>query len=276
MKQKRIKLALEEITSHVAEHCEAVSVHFSEDTIHEFRVSVKMLRAVLRLHRAYSGNKKLRISTRLKTLYDLAGVIRESQLELKVLAACNADVPSYTTYLEQTIARKKAEWLKVADPDIFRKLRRKLNNADYEAMPAEYIGTFLKNNVAAAADILGVKNPSDHSIHRSRRLLKDVLHLIKFCKHHWKAAERQTKQLPVQQLSKLAEATGRYNDARMRLKHLSSFVINPALAEEVKHMEKLRSEEAAKLTAAKRKLLASARLKMKKISETSSSDKESN
>lgn len=248
MKEKRIKAIIEKKVSTLAALAGDLSATFDKETIHEFRVTIKSLRAFLRLLQMHTGNEKIRISRKTKELYDILGAIREAQLELEVFEKTQETIPSYIQYLQHTIELKKCEWGKYATNKVFSKLLDKLTGIKYRSLSADALSDFLANQWEAGHTILANKKATGDQLHTARKRVKDILHIEKLAAKHWKSKHAYALPCPLKTLDTLADAIGKYNDSRIQRAHLNAFVTRMPDSEEKTTIKTLAAKETARLS----------------------------
>lgn len=254
MKQKRIRHIIEEKINTLSHIAADVSNNFDKDKIHEFRVMLKSLRAFLRLLKMHNNDKHIRISRKCKLLYDIAGAIREAQIELHDLDAAQNTIPSYLHHLKHAIEQQKEDWRMHYNEKVFTKLYKKLSHIKYKELPAAAAAIFAYKRENEAFSILEQKNATNNQIHTARKRIKDVLHLEKLATKEWKPASKCMQHIPLKTLNGLANAIGAYNDERIKLVHFKTFMRHMPNNEERKCMNALKAHEKIKMAAAKQEI----------------------
>ena len=205
----------------VGESAAAVAPDFNEKSIHAFRVSVKKLRAYLRLVESGADQPKMKTGKKLKQLYDIAGELRNAQLEQNKTKKQLSALPLYNEKLAETIELNKTAWQQHYQPAIIKKLAKKLEQKPLRKIAAKTLVGFLKERIKVLEDIAD-SIPDDEQIHTGRKSVKDMLYNTKLAEKHWPKAYAKITQLPLVKLGELSDLLGNYNDERLILEsHLS-------------------------------------------------------
>jgi len=256
MKQEHIKHIIHESVNDIGERCAAVGLDFDKDAIHKFRVSVKSLRSFLRLQKMYTGNKKIKLTKEFRRLYDIAGVIREAQLELAFLEHKPA-LPRYTAQLHNKIMLAQEEWKQHYSHDIIDTLTKKLTNLKYKKMRPEALERFFRNRTEHIFQLALSTAPTDTDMHDARKKIKDILYTAKIAGKQWKGASKTTA--PLEELDTLSDLIGDYNDKRIIIDHIKAIQTNKLEPGEKSNLKHLKDMEAKKLRKKKEAVLAATR-----------------
>jgi CHAD domain-containing protein len=258
MKQKKIKAILQKKMKTIEKLSSSVGDSFDKNTIHDFRLSVKSLRSFLHLLESYAGHIKFRVPKKLKRLYDIAGTIRESELEKEFLNKMQLNTPRYVVFLDNTVARKKSEWKEHYKRKVILRTSKKIGAHKYKPLNAEELIGFFNKNLMSLAALKG--HGTDSQLHEVRKNVKDIVHVAKIIDRKlWISAN-----LPCEStqniLQELAQFMGNYNDERLILEHLSAFPLGVLTDEEKADMKQFRNAEKKKLVLEKKRLLEAAHL----------------
>jgi len=150
---------------------------FDKDTIHDFRTSVKTLRAFLRLLNTQTPGLKLPAS--FKKLYFISGNIRDTQLQLKRFSTTNEDLIQYSEQLNSNLEQYKKDWNKCYSKKTLRKLNKRLSNFKYKTLSEDFMLDFFKGRLSAIYDLAQETMPTDEQIHYTRKRIKDILYTSK-------------------------------------------------------------------------------------------------
>jgi predicted O-linked N-acetylglucosamine transferase (SPINDLY family) len=253
MKQKKIKSVIAKKVKEIAALCDDISTEFDKDAIHKFRTTVKSLRSFLRLQEMNTG-ARMTVSKKFKRLYDIAGVIREAQLELEFLKDALPSIPHYTEHLYQSIEQSKQEWAKTDIKRVIRKLEERLSGYTYKTLKAEAVPAFFNARMKTINSMAAKKRPADSRIHDARKKIKDILYISKLTEKEWKSARKKTEAFPVDKLDILATIIGEYNDERMIKEHISSFPLLQPDRGEQREMRQIHADENRKLATKKKEI----------------------
>ncbi len=255
MTPEKIKEIISEKIKELKKLGKKINDGFDHDTIHKFRVAVKSLRSFLRLLRMSSEDQKPKLSGKFKRLYHIAGAIRDAQLELDKLSQENTTLPVYTDKLHKDIKRQKAEWERRYDEKVFRKMKKRLVDDDYETLSPDALAAFYHAKVTGMQKMSNARPATSAHVHNIRKHAKDILYVTTLAKKEWKPAYKKTKDIPVNQLDELATSIGDYNDERIHVEHLMSFS-SPTMEFDEKNMiADICKKEGAKLKTEKKHIL---------------------
>jgi len=255
MKPGRIKELIQEKVKEIHKHCEDITGDFDRDTIHKFRVAVKTLRSFLRLLRTGNNEPFAKLPGKFKRLYQVAGAIRDAQLELEKLAVDEAALPVYLHKLRNDIERHKKEWDNHYSRKVMQKLKKRLSDYDYTVLQPDVVASFFDDRINAVAKASSTKSPTNVQLHNMRKQLKDLVYAAKLVKKEWEIAYKEIAELPMKKIEGLTTGIGDYNDARLILEHLRSFSSSKLEPEELTTISKICSREAEKLKARKKSIL---------------------
>ncbi len=223
MKPGKIKGILEEKARKIARLCREVNDGFTEQAIHGFRVEVKSLRAFTRLLSEATGSQPLKMPCKIKKLYQIAGNIREAQLEMKAIVAHKMPMPAYLAMLNQTIAREQNNWNKMYSKKPFRKLHERAGNyAGNELQMAgliDFLTCEIKSLNKRAKNII----VTDARFHRLRSQLKGLYYAAAMVALKWGKGKKHLEHWPNNEIGAVAAEMGAYNDRRLMLGRLAAF-----------------------------------------------------
>lgn len=254
MNKKKITGLLEDKLKDAGDAIAKVGPGFEEDDIHAFRVAVKKLRAYMRLVSSADKQPKLKLSKKLHELYDIAGGIREAQLELKKAGPSKGKLVSYVSDLEQQITYNKEEWRKKYREDIIKKMAKKLRGKTLKKMPGKAFAAFIKDKLKVLEDAAD-HSPNDETIHNCRKSVKDMLYNTKLAESHWPGGYKKVEQLPLKKLDELSDMLGDYNDERLLLESHLAFITQAKTAEEQQQLSAISNKENIKKAEQKQVLL---------------------
>lgn len=216
-----------------------------KETIHNFRVSIKSLRALLRLLNYQHPEYKVKLSKRLKTLYHIAGNIRDAQLQLEYIAMQQYDLPLYRAKLQQTIDEYTREWSKAYSKKVFHNLEKRLLKNQYHPLHKDDVQTFIDANFSSI--VLPEKGIlfTSKNIHDVRKHLKDIQYVIRTIRE--KAISVLPGKLQPENLDELTSAIGKYLDERLMYRDLNAFARSLAQCEEKTMITEMNKKEKVKL-----------------------------
>lgn len=255
MKGEQIKQVLERKTKKISKLCEQLSPAFDEETIHKFRVEVKRLRSLLRLVNANKEQPALKLPKKFKQLYDIAGSIRDAQLEIKKIGDWHITLPTYSQHLSQSIQIKKNEWDNLYNKKVTNKLRKRLTNHDLQHLRPEILTSFFNHHLKKIYSLYK-NSPDNEDIHTIRKQVKDLLYNSKFAEEEWQKGFNELQSFPLKTLDTLSDIIGSYNDERLLLEHLEHFSVPAGHQKEKEKFAKLFHEEIKMQSKKKTKLLS--------------------
>ena len=196
----------------------------SAEVIHLFRIEIKKLRAFLRLlSLELKKENELKLSSKIKEMYQYAGKVRDRQLyhkRMKFTIKNNEPQFPEIKMVWKDIAGKKEKmenkWL--SDKDFFAaelKLKKKLPNEIGTATVDAFFSLEL-GNISSLANKGSITGKELHTIRKS---LKDIIHIIKLYR-----AEMKVKRPFIfwnkgreEAAERLAQRLGSFNDLSMDL-----------------------------------------------------------
>lgn len=224
MKKRVIREVIARKSAEIAVLCKAVSPAFNKEDIHEFRVSIKVLRAFLTLQRQGKRKSAATLPKKLRQLYGIAGSIREAQLGLAFLSEKGLPRKLYVDRLIETIEKGKAEWAACYAPDALDRLFRKLEHKNYDPSLWIRLRILLRDCDRGIVSLSTDESLSDKRIHAIRKKIKCLLHVIALTEREWLHAHQLDQQLPMKALHDLAEAIGTHHDACVHAKFVRSLI----------------------------------------------------
>ncbi len=219
----------------VAKAARSVTPEFKTEDIHSFRVSVKKLRAIVHFINSVKGQPDLKMTGKFKTLYRIAGTLRDAHLKYETLTHNNLQLTAYYDNLSAIIARNKQEWCKLNSDKVMDKLHRKLTGEDLIEIVPAMLTRYFKRTVRKIKE-LNDNQPNDEHIHQMRKLIKDLVYITAVCEKQWKDAEEEVAKIPHTQLIDISNLIGIYNDGSILLDELSAFSSTDMKGEEQKAM----------------------------------------
>jgi CHAD domain-containing protein len=257
MKPDRINKVLRDKVKEIRKHSENIGGDFDKDTIHKFRVAVKMLRSFLRLLSTGNDEPIVKLPGKFKRMYQVAGAIRDAQLELEKLAEDEATLPVYQHKLQNDIERHKKEWDNHYSKKVIQKLKKRMSELDYVSLHPDVVASFFNDRIGSVAKTSAAKSPTNAQLHDMRKQLKDLVYTAKLFKTEWENAYAEIAKMPMKKIDGLTVRIGDYNDERLIFEHLKSFSSSKLDPVEIRAIEKICSLEEPKLKAIKKSILNS-------------------
>lgn len=243
----------------IAKLCDRISENFDPETIHKFRVSVKKLRALLRLLKIANDGKSPGLTTKFKNLYCIAGDIRDGALAMEKAKTGQLALPQYMELCHANMERHKQQWTLHYSKKILKRLEEKLTDYDYKQLHPNTLKDFLKRSFHDIANISGNALPGNNDIHRLRKIMKDMLYLGAFTDKEWEKAHKLFNHIPDEDLAALTDILGNFNDERLTMERLTDFALQSKDKREKDKIEHFCDREAAILIEKKRQIVATAK-----------------
>lgn len=193
---------------------------FEVEDIHRWRVDYKRLRAFLRM--STSGAKELKplISDDLKTLYKIAGTIRDIQLFIpafqSALPGYFSDTPVYSSLLQRKLFIEKEDYINIYEKISFSSEEETCRHSLPDYLTTERIKKFVQENITAIRLLLIVPI-TDKNLHRIRKHLKDIISNIHTCSSFWGIPFPVTAWKNEKNMTDLALELGNYMDTCNKL-----------------------------------------------------------
>ena len=160
---------------------------FDAETIHQFRVEYKKLRAFFRmLSQGHETAGEIKISEKLKRGYNISGSIRDLQLQLqRIPEAIKQDLRKslvYLALLQREIDKLKPELSEVFSENPVDESKRKTDTSLPDEFQLSGFKVFIQNKWTTIKTIITSNHFSDDNIHAIRKSLKDLY-------YNWKIYE---------------------------------------------------------------------------------------
>ncbi len=154
------------------------------ETIHQFRVEYKKLRAFLRMIPGQPGaNNEIMVSKELKKAYNISGSIRDLQLQqLRIKEAVKKEPKkpqSYLNLLQKEIEKLKPELSEIISGKPVNDSKKKTDHSIDTDFQFSVFLQYVQKKWAAIRAIILSGNFSDDNIHTIRKILKDLFYNLK-------------------------------------------------------------------------------------------------
>jgi len=200
-------------------HCKKITGKFDPDSIHEFRVEHKKLRAFLKmLSQEHAKSNKLKISKKLKNTYHVLGSIRDLQQQRQRILEASKYEPqkprAYRIILQKEIFCYKRKVAEIDLEDVLTESKTKISRSLPHQLRARTFKDFVENKWAAVYAIILSGNFSDDNIHAIRKQLKDLFYSWKEYKEkeNGKLSKYVLKGKDEEYFEQLLEELGSYHD----------------------------------------------------------------
>lgn len=159
-------------------YSEQVKKNFDKKAIHLFRVTVKKLRAYLRMQRLKATHPgELKFPSHFKKLYSLMGKIRDRQLYLERIK--KVGLFNEVTDLEKEINKLRSQKKYFLNKNQFDEIEKRIVRYLPPQSNSNNIEEFILQKTRNIQAILSKKNYSDKDLHNIRKNIKDIIYIIK-------------------------------------------------------------------------------------------------
>ena len=205
-------------TKSLVKYYKKIHSDFKEDHIHQFRISFKKLRAILRLQK----NSKI-LGSDIKSIYRVAGEIRNVQLVIKMLSpqpGVGSRESGVTKQLLPDLETLKKEWKVRYKTPVLPALVSDLQKLKLKPANDKHFFTkkFNKLLYLLFADII-----TDDMLHEARKISKDLQYAMEVCKYDKIHSKLSVKPVSLKTLKTIGKEIGLYNDQRMLIGFLYKF-----------------------------------------------------
>ncbi|XZF12891.1 CHAD domain-containing protein [Chitinophagaceae bacterium MMS25-I14] len=191
-----------------------------KETIHDFRLHTKKLRALLRLV-SLDHNKHYNLTAKFKALYAVSGEIRDAQLMLDKIKV--AEIQELEQWLTEQLEEFCLRWEKQDDDKVTDQLEEKFSDIDYPSVHTNTLETFFRIRIDAIKKIIAAGKFSDETLHDIRKMLKDLQYVAALCKDEWEKGYESILHYDLDKLHELTDRIGAYNDLRNALDWLTRY-----------------------------------------------------
>jgi len=255
MKEERIKKLILKFTAALAKTGKVRGEHLDKEGIHDFRVTVKKLRAFLRMLAVANGQNN-DLTKDFKRIYHIAGAIRDMQLELEKARKLHIAVPGYTSHLEQVISQQRVAWDQSNPEESVAHLEKRLERGDYSGISSDAFYHFLYGKTKAVRRITSRPQVSDDQLHEVRKHIKDAVYATELCRKKWREAYEKAGEPESEELKKITDKIGDYNDQRIMMAHMDSFADKLQDSPEKTEIRKVTATMAKNLKSEKKETLS--------------------
>ncbi len=196
----------------------AVAETFQEEDIHDFRIEIKKLKALLRLFREKAKHPSdLKFPKFLDKIYRLLGSMREMQLQQNKLGKAvnnqNSLLSSTFSVLDEEINAVKEKIIQLLKNEkSMEKAKDKFLKFIPEKLTRKTVDRYFVNNMKKLKRILSMKRLSIEPLHQMRKILKD-LQYNRFYRQENETQEPETATLPLDEIHYTTTIIGDLHDA---------------------------------------------------------------
>ena len=205
-----------------------------EEAIHDWRVELKKIRALVRLFRKF--DKKASIHTSWKKLYDLTGEVRDRQVHLhlvKNLFDSNADFPAtYCGLIEVEMSAASQNLKRVTENDaLLHMYYQTITNSIPRKISVEKLKEYIYQLLIEVRNILWLTYKKDEYLHECRKYLKDAQYMLSIFDEQL-ASDPIPNMPEAQKIEDGGRALGEFQDQCVALRFFSASYLNRLPAKE--------------------------------------------
>jgi len=160
-----------------------MSKRFSADDIHEFRLQVKELRALLRMLSGDPGcMRKIKLPGRIKYMYRVSGYLRDLDLFRRIVKYyfTAGQIPkNYLNLLNKKKDEYAREFKKAINNKQFSGSAKKISGKLPAILQQDIASFFYDEKIESIRRIIKGNTISDEEIHSIRKYIKDILYIKK-------------------------------------------------------------------------------------------------
>jgi CHAD domain-containing protein len=181
VKKKQLQNIIHKYSRKLKKHIKKAGKYFDEDSIHQFRVSYKALRAFLRMVLyEHTVPEKVNMPKYFKQAYQLSGAIRDEQLLMQLVIESSQNEPALHLtdlhFLQETIFTLQLKWWNFSERKRIPKFNKKLSKLIPKKFTFNNFRDYLQQKQAAVWKIISSGQLSDANIHFIRKILKDIFY----------------------------------------------------------------------------------------------------
>jgi len=220
--------------SHLEYYVKCCENSTDPETVHELRLSIKKLRALNILAGQFAENyrdKPFRLKRRIRRVYQLAGELRDTQVQAEMHSAfeklTGSEYPEYRSWLQQRELKKRTLFYKTVHHASSsatmqtgqKQVSRILANAESKSI--------LQNSRKIIADLykkaeqLTSGTINERSLHSVRKVSKQLRYIISIIQHSY--PEFRFKKISVETLRVIEEEAGHWHDCLVRVEFLIKY-----------------------------------------------------
>ncbi len=260
MEREKMEQLIKKYLKKLKQLLPAIENDFDQEAIHQFRVQVKRLRALIRLVAATLDDAdELKLPEKLRKLYLAAGSLRD--LQLHTVNVSNAfkqrSLPvGYIQLLEDETTHCKRKLQLKLEQDSLTKAESGIIDNLPVAISGEQIREFVRQKTAIINIFLSTKQQTDDDMHTLRKNVKDLLYVVKM----FKEDEKQSAEVlffPDSEISKaenIADDLGQFVDKYIGVDFLKPSWLNEVNAVERNQLRALRLQWQAEMITIKERM----------------------
>jgi CHAD domain-containing protein len=187
LKKKQLQNIIHKHSRKLKKHIKKAGIYFDEDSIHQFRVSYKELRAFLRMVLLeHPDTEKARMPKYFKQAYRLFGAIRDEQLlKQQLIESSQKEAALSLTdghFLQEIIFTLQLKWWNFSEKKRMPNFNSNLSKLIPPKFTYHHFKDYLQQKQAAVCIVIASGLFSDADIHFIRKILKDIFYNQKLFK----------------------------------------------------------------------------------------------
>lgn len=246
MKKKNLEYIIRKLSDDIDSSANHVSKGFSADAIHDFRLLVKELRALLRMLSMDPGCcKKIRIPRKIKCIYYITGKLRDLHVfrEMIKYYFSGGQLPKHYIKLLEYKHSKYTKKLKRAIHNKPIKISaKKIEDKLPVVLQPDIASSFYNKKIETIKETLYCNSISDEQIHGMRKSIKDILYIKKLATANADYDEYFGKYKTFTEGEQLACELGQINDLCTALDFLEPSRLDKITTQEITQLASLRQQ----------------------------------
>ena len=182
MRKKEIKTKAKKHFKKTGKCLERIVPSYDIEDLHNFRTEYKKLRAFLRILSNRNANNKIKIDKKLKRLFNLAGCLRDLQLQfIRVTEQAMGDPERPLQYLKFINQEKQKLQLRLTENisgNIVRDNKKKYERLIPGKLTSPDVKRFIRKKTKDLNLIVEIGIYNDATIHETRKIIKDVFYNV--------------------------------------------------------------------------------------------------
>ena len=187
MKRKQIKKIVVLYYSKLEEHIKNIVENFDAKSIHEFRIAVKKMRTFLRvISQMGNAKEKIQIPKKLKKAYSVLGIVRDLQLQQRVLKTAMhkpSNAKEYICFLRNRINKLHLVFLNNLSVRLITASKHKTEKLLPHKLTIKKFKDFIQRKENRIDTIILSKRFNDKNLHAVRKILKDIFYSLDIYKN---------------------------------------------------------------------------------------------
>lgn len=214
--KKELRKDLLSLSNKLTEQIKGVKLDHDSQPIHELRTDFKKTRALLRWQKI---NKD--IYQEIKNIYSIAGELRNIQVLQQMTETDQLMPGSFQNWLFIGSNKIKKQLIKTAYKKTCSRFYNKIQQINLRNRKNRLFFTSRINKIQQS---LLIDPVADDQLHKIRKMIKDMQYVMEWWKKRIGKTKKLIKILTVKKLEFIAKQIGEYNDKRMLLISLTTYL----------------------------------------------------